>query len=79
MISQQTQTAIETTARARGGFYSMSALRQRGWSAKQLAALGEEDLLAPNPHYANSHMMRLFDVARIHAAEAEMHGQIQAA
>jgi hypothetical protein len=79
MISQQPQTEIEATAQARGGFYSMSALRRRGWSAKQIVALGEEDLLAPNPHYANGHMMRLFDINRVHAAEAEIHGQTQAA
>jgi hypothetical protein len=79
MISQQTQTAIEAIAQARGGFYSMSALRHRGWTQKQIEALGEEDLLAPNPHYANGHMMRLFDVNRVHAVESEMQRHTQAA
>jgi hypothetical protein len=79
MNSNQTQTEIEATAQARGGFYSMSALRQRGWSAKQIVALGEEDLLAPNPHYSNGALMRLFDVNRVHVAEVEMHGLTRAA
>jgi hypothetical protein len=79
MNPHQTQAEIEATAQARGGYYSMSALRQRGWSAKQIAALGEEDLLAPNPRYSFGAMMRLFDVNRVHPAEAEMPRQIHAA
>lgn len=49
---------------------TLSTLKQRGWTAGAIKQfLGEPDALAPNPHHRAGPKMRLYDLARVEAAE----------
>ena len=51
---------------------SLSTVKARGWSAGLIAKLlGNPDDFATNPHYRSGPMMRLYDLARVEAAEAD--------
>jgi hypothetical protein len=64
------QTKPDPDVAERGG-YSLSALARRGWSKAMIARwLGDADRVTENPQFPKGAPMRIYDVARVEAAEA---------